>query len=276
MHIPEIHQSSDKDDWSWVYSILASRGFTAPKLDHSTLLMAKKQGFLLGNLSQKEFSFLSYIYVESDSRRIGIGTSLISRFIELSRKQNVGQIVIPGFTGNAPGYLQPGVNVETEKDALRLFRGHGFIDVNTVFSMERNLTDPVEIPVLEDWEICHPSLDDLEPLSEAISHSVPGEWNLIFKERFTLNPQKILVAKKEGFIGAYSTWQDSRFGPIGVRPELRGQGLGRLMLGHSLETMRLQGEPKAWFSWSDEVNLKLYQSFGFTVTRRYARLILDV
>jgi GNAT superfamily N-acetyltransferase len=276
MLTPEIHQSSDKDDWSWVYSILASRGFPTPKLEQSTLLIAKRQGFLLGNLTQKDVSFLSYLYVENDSRKIGIGSSLISHFIELSRKQSANQIVIPGFTGNAPGYLQPGVNVETEKDALRLFRGHGFTEINKVFSMQRMLIDPIDIPIDKNWEVCHPDLDDVDSLSDAISHSVPGEWNSIFKERLMLNPTKILIAKNSECVGAYSTWQETRFGPIGVRPEFRGRGLGRLILGHSLESMKRQGESKAWFSWSDEENLNFYQNFGFEITQRYLRLRRDL
>ena len=276
MPTPEILQSTDEKDWSWVYSILESRGFPTPKLSQSTLLISERQGFLLGNLTQKDMAFLSYLYVESDSRREGIGSALITSFIKLAREHHVKQIVISGFTGNAPGYLQPGVNLKTEKDALQLFHSHGFKDLDNAYSMERMLTDRIELPVNEEWEICHPNLDDVGSLIDAISHSVPGEWTTIFKERFDLNPQQLLIAKNKDLIGAYSTWQDSRFGPIGVRPECRGQGLGQLLLAHTLENMRQQGANQARFSWSDRENLKFYQSSGFNITKSFTRLILDL
>ena len=221
-------------------------------------------------------AFLSYLYVESDSRREGIGSALITSFIKLAREHHVKQIVISGFTGNAPGYLQPGVNLETEKDALQLFHSHGFKDLDYAYSMERLLTDCIELPINKEWEICHPSSDDVGSLIDAISHSVPGEWTTIFKERFDLNPQQILIARNKDLIGAYSTWQDSRFGPIGVRPECRGQGLGQLLLAHTLENMRQQGANQARFSWSDRENLKFYQSSGFNITKSFTRLILDL
>jgi GNAT superfamily N-acetyltransferase len=276
MPTPEILQSTDEKDWSWVYSILESRGFPTPKLSQSTLLISERQGFLLGNLTQKDMAFLSYLYVESDSRREGIGSALITSFLELARNQQFKQIVISGFTGNAPGYLQPGVNLETEKDALQLFHNHGFKNLDNAYSMERLLTDRIELPVNEEWEICHPNLDDVGSLIDAISHSVPGEWTTIFKERFDLNPRQLLIAKNKDLIGAYSTWQDSRFGPIGVRPECRGQGLGQLLLAHTLENMRQQGANQARFSWSDRENLKFYQSSGFNITKSFTRLILDL
>jgi GNAT superfamily N-acetyltransferase len=276
MPTPEILQSTDEKDWSWVYSILESRGFPTPKLSQSTLLISERQGFLLGNLTQKDMAFLSYLYVESDSRREGIGSALITSFLELARNQQFKQIVISGFTGNAPGYLQPGVNLETEKDALQLFHNHGFKNLDNAYSMERLLTDRIELPVNEEWEICHPNLDDVGSLIDAISHSVPGEWTTIFKERFDLNPQQILIARNKDLIGAYSTWQDSRFGPIGVRPECRGQGLGQLLLAHTLKNMRKQGANQARFSWSDRENLKFYQSSGFNITKSFMRLILDL
>ena len=276
MPTPKILQSTDEKDWSWVLSILESRGFPTPKLSQSTLLISERQGFLLGNLTQKDTAFLSYLYVESDSRREGIGSALITSFVDLAREHHVKQIVISGFTGNAPGYLQPGVNLETEKDALQLFHRHGFKDLDYAYSMERLLTDRIELPVNEEWKICHPSSDDVGSLIDAISHSVPGEWTTIFKERFDLNPQQILIARNKDLIGAYSTWQDSRFGPIGVRPECRGQGLGQLLLAHTLENMRQQGARQARFSWSDRENLKFYQSSGFNITKSFTRLILDL
>jgi len=276
MQIPKIHEAVTPDEWSWAANILETKGHSISRLPDSSLLVSEDKGFLLGYIGHSELAFLSYIFVHDDLRRQGIGSAILERFIEIAKERKIKQIVIPGFTGNAPGYLQPGVNVETEVEALELFSHHGFKEVGKVFSMQRSLVDPIAIPTDDHWQIRHPQSSDLDLLFAAISKSVPGEWAETFKRKFLLNPELILIAESGGVIGAYSTWNDMRFGPIGVVPEFRGKGLGRLILAHSLEKMRQQGADRAWFSWSDSENLNFYQSFGFSITKKYVRLALNL
>jgi GNAT superfamily N-acetyltransferase len=276
MQTPEVHQAVTQDEWLWASKILEAKGHSITQLMDSSLLVSEDKGFLLGCLPPGQLAFLSYIFVENECRRQGIGSALLKRFIQISNARSINRIVVPGFTGNAPGYVQPGVNVETEIEALRIFSHHGFQEIGKVSSMERSLNNHIEIPEDGQWEIRHPDVSELDLLFDAISRSVPGGWAETFKQRFALNPQLILIAVNDGQIGAYSTWRESRFGPIGVLPEFRGKGLGRLILAHSLEKMRQQGDTRAWFSWSDEENLNFYQSFGFNITKNYSRLALDL
>jgi GNAT superfamily N-acetyltransferase len=276
MQIPEVHEAVRPEEWLWASNILENKGHSIPRLTDSSLLICEDKGFLLGCLPPGQLAFLSYIFVENDFRVQGIGSALLKKFIQISNARSINQIVIPGFTGNAPGYVQPGVNLETELEATRFFSHHGFREIGKVFSMERSLDDHLEIPEDDQWEIRHPNVSELDLLLDAISRSVPGGWAETFKQRFELNPQLIFIAVNDGRIGAYSTWRESRFGPIGVLPEFRGRGLGRLILAHSLEKMRQQGDTRAWFSWSDEENLNFYQSFGFSITKNYSRLALDL
>jgi GNAT superfamily N-acetyltransferase len=276
MQIPEVHEAVRPEEWLWASNILENKGHSIPRLTDSSLLICEDKGFLLGCIPQGNLAFLSYIFVESEYRRQGVANALLNKFIQISNTHSINQIVIPGFTGNAPGYIQPGVNVETELEALRFFSHHGFKEIGKVSSMERSLYEHIEIPEDDQWEIRHPDVSELGLLFDAISRSVPGGWAETFNQRFALNSQLIFIAVNDGRIGAYSTWRESRFGPIGVLPEFRGKGLGRLILAHSLEKMRQQGDTRAWFSWSDEENLNFYQSFGFSITKNYSRLALDL
>ncbi|MFE0376996.1 GNAT family N-acetyltransferase [Streptomyces inhibens] len=73
--------------------------------------------------------------------------------------------------------------------------------------------------------------------------------------------------------GAYDGTAE-RFGPFGVRKELRGAGLGKVLLHLTLERMRALGVHGAWFLWTGEQSPagRLYRGSGFTTTRRFTVL----
>ena len=56
-------------------------------------------------------------------------------------------------------------------------------------------------------------------------------------------------------------------GPIGVRPELQGNGVGKALLKTFLTTVDEQGSP-AFLETDVDRNVVLYESFGFSVTSR--------
>jgi ribosomal protein S18 acetylase RimI-like enzyme len=56
-------------------------------------------------------------------------------------------------------------------------------------------------------------------------------------------------------------------GPIGVRPELQGQGVGKALLSAFLTTIDELGAP-AFLETDVDRNVELYESFGFVVTSR--------
>jgi GNAT superfamily N-acetyltransferase len=62
---------------------------------------------------------------------------------------------------------------------------------------------------------------------------------------------------------------DERFGPFGVLEEMRGTGLGKVLLHLVLERMRARRAHSAWFLWTGEQSPAghLYRRSGFTTTR---------
>jgi ribosomal protein S18 acetylase RimI-like enzyme len=63
-------------------------------------------------------------------------------------------------------------------------------------------------------------------------------------------------------------------GPIGVRPERQGHGVGKALLEAFLTTVDEQGAP-AFLETDVDRNVVLYQAFGFTVTGRHEIVGVD-
>lgn len=272
----EVHLAVSETERSSIATWLKDLGLPQNISADTFILCSESKGFLLGVLKSEDEAFLSYIYVEAQHRRQGVASALLSQFISTARERGFNRIVISGHTGNAPGYIQPGINLDKEKEAFSLVQKFGFREIGSAYSMERSLQGNIDLPANGDWQVREPKLSERNLLLETIASSVPGEWSKLFDERLQTNPSQILVAINNGVIAAYSSWNQERFGPIGVHPLYRGQGLGKLLLSHSLNSMKENGAVKAWFSWSDEENLHFYQNNGFQIFRRYARFTLDL
>lgn len=59
------------------------------------------------------------------------------------------------------------------------------------------------------------------------------------------------------------------FGPFGVKQSLRNKGIGTLILYRCLQNMRKRGVHRAFLLWTDPQAARLYERFGFRVTRKF-------
>lgn len=272
----KVKLSTDASARERISNRLIEMGFSQKVSNESLLLDFESKGFLIGRLDKPNCGFLSYFFVEERFRNQGIGSALIETFVIHAKAIGLSRLTIPGFTGNAPGYLQPGINLETEQNAIKLVDKFGFVEIGRVFSMNRSLDDEIHVPSNFEWKLRQPNLSDRDLIQDAIANSVPGEWSILFDERLKAKSHEMLIVLHSNAVVAYSSWSYDRFGPIGVRPEYRGKGLGKFLLAHSLSKMRDQGCRRAWFTWSDQENLNFYKSFGFKVTSSFARFTLDL
>jgi ribosomal protein S18 acetylase RimI-like enzyme len=85
-----------------------------------------------------------------------------------------------------------------------------------------------------------------------------------------------LVATKGEEIVGYCQQRRERFGPFGVDPALRGQGIGRLLLFRCLAAMLAKGFHCAWFLWTGRDAARLYELAGFRQVRQFAILQRDI
>jgi GNAT superfamily N-acetyltransferase len=85
-------------------------------------------------------------------------------------------------------------------------------------------------------------------------------------------PAGMLVALQQGSIIGYAQHRAERFGPFGVHPERRGQGIGRVLLAATLVEMLKKNFHAAWFLWTGDDAARLYAQCGFHEVRRFAVL----
>jgi GNAT superfamily N-acetyltransferase len=106
-------------------------------------------------------------------------------------------------------------------------------------------------------------------------------WTPSVRDSLAHGGTDVLVAVNgpETQILAYAQWQNphndpphgapGRFGPFGVRPDLRSQGIGAVVFYTMIERAAGSGSRYLWFGWAGGRNLSFYERAGCVVTRRF-------
>ncbi|MGQ9732966.1 MAG: GNAT family N-acetyltransferase [Candidatus Zipacnadales bacterium] len=233
---------------------------------------------------EPERGWITAFGVRMEHRQRGLGSALLGRALELFRDAGREEVLISPYT---PNYFVPGVDVQHYAEGLAFLLSRGFEIVSRPLSMDANivlldhgvwqerekalLARGIEIRSLRGQEI--PLL-----LSFLKAHASPDwirEARLLLTDvtRGLASVEQFAVAVVKGEIVGYCQFRGEHLGPFGVREDLRGKGIGTVLLAHCLQTMRAQGLHHAWVLWtSDEVAERVYSKFGFRETRRFAVL----
>jgi ribosomal protein S18 acetylase RimI-like enzyme len=120
------------------------------------------------------------------------------------------------------------------------------------------------------------------PLLEFAREHFPGDWVRVVRETSLAilggeSPRRLWTAVRTSPEGdqvvGFAHYDRERFGPIGVSPEARGQGIGQVLTLKVLRSQQEAGLRASWFLWSDDKTAaRLYDNFGFKETRRFALL----
>jgi len=178
------------------------------------------------------------------------------------------------------------VDVNAYADALDfLEHGLGFQRLYKAISMGANLTGfqiPPEIQALAVQRESEDSLTiqsvtaaDLPDLMPFIVQHFGWDWYRHAQEYLleyfgdSSNQTCFLVARKHGEVVGYCQQRRERFGPFGVRPDLRNLGIGRLLLFQCLSNMSAKQVYYAYFLWTGEKAAKLYSLAGFQRRREF-------
>ena len=247
------------------YPEIKTFGFKVPKL-----------GFIVGR-ARLDTAYLSYFFVCQEHRTRGIGSQLLATFISEAKNLNLKQILVCGETGNAPGYVQPGVKL-TEVAAIKLLSRFKFEQIGTAYSMDIDLSSFswTSSDERSPWKIRIANGQDQDQLYTTVEESVSADWANFFSKSLKDSESLILVAEKLGNIGGFCHSKAGHFGPIGVCRKYRKEGLGTLLTNSTLFAMKNRGLERAWFNWSDEANLKFYQKIGFTIFHKFERFRLKI
>ncbi|MFJ4002469.1 GNAT family N-acetyltransferase [Streptomyces sp. NPDC090023] len=232
---------------------------------------------------EPEQGWLPFFFVDPEARGRGVGRGLLTDALDWLLAHGRTRVDFAPYT---PNYVLPGLDAETYPEAAGLLESLGFRTVDEAVAMDRSLADyafpaeagrrAAELAALG-YRFGTPADDELPALlALAAVHFVP-DWARAIRECL-LNgapPDRIVVARDPSgrLVGwaMHGTYESAveRFGPFGVLDEMRGTGLGGVLLHLVLERMRARGARSAWFLWTDRESAaaRLYRRAGFGTTR---------
>lgn len=222
--------------------------------------------------------------VHPDFRRQGVGRALFAAAEARLRAAGRSEALLSPYT---PNYFTPGVDVDAYPHALPFLQSLSWQVTSRPISMRAETTG-FQIPPdllahqrrLEEqgFAVRPVTSADLPELMPFIARHFGWDW-VRFAQDYLLelfgpgsDQVCFLVATHNGRIVGYCQQRRERFGPFGVDPALRGQGLGRVLLFHCLADMLAKGFHSAWFLWTGADAARLYALAGFHPVRQFAVL----
>lgn len=232
---------------------------------------------------EPELGWITAFGVHPGRRRRGLGRALFDaaedRMAGLGRRS----LLISPYT---PNYLIPGVDTAAYPEAMGFLQSEGWQVRSRPISMHADLTGSQIPPHILDLErqlaegegvrIRPVRAADLPDLLPFVSGTFGWDWFRLAQqsllEMFGRGSDELafLVAEQGGRIVGYCQQRRERFGPFGVAPEMRGKGIGRVLLFRCLAIMQTRGFHCAWFLWTGSDAARLYSLAGFRQVRQFA------
>lgn len=258
--------------------------FVAVKNDSVTgFLLATKRKFpYLERGLEPTKAWINLLFVEPDSQRKGIGTSLIRHAEEKLKELGAETIILGAYS---PNYVFPGIDKNNYPAAIHLFNQLGYQAGKESYSMCKDL---------HAYQICTETQDKLQMAKEAgfsfinfrydyslqllefLKEEFGGGWKrnaLISMQNNTAEDCILLVLDAQqqivGFCMRMIDGNPMRFGPIGVKAEVRNYGIGGILFDLMQLEMKKRGIYHLYFVSTDAPGRRFYERHGVDVFRTY-------
>ncbi|MFE9613973.1 GNAT family N-acetyltransferase [Streptomyces sp. NPDC006012] len=238
---------------------------------------------MTGTDLEPEQGWIPFFFVDPAARGRGLGRALLTDALHWLHGHGRTRVDFSSYT---PNYVLPGLDAEAYPEAAGLLESLGFRTLYEAAAMDRCLVGyrlPDDVTrrlgelTAQGHRFATPSDDDLVELLALAGQHFSADWARAIRECLAAGTplDRIVVARDPAgrlagwaMHGAYGS-ADERFGPFGVLAEMRGTGLGKVLLHLVLERMRAHGAHSAWFLWTGERSPagRLYRAAGFTTTR---------
>ncbi|MEU9383285.1 GNAT family N-acetyltransferase [Streptomyces sp. NPDC048279] len=238
---------------------------------------------MAGTDLEPEQGWIPFFFVAPDARGHGLGRRLLTEALDWLHGHGRTRVDFSSYT---PNYVFPGLDAEAYPEAAGLLESLGFHTLYEAAAMDRGLVGyrrPDEVTRRLDhltgrgYRFATPADDDLVDLLALAGRHFGPDWACSIRACLTAGTplDRIVVARDPAgrmvgwaMHGAFDS-VDERFGPIGVLEEMRGTGLGEVLLHLVLERMRARRAHSAWFLWTGAQSPAghLYRKTGFTTTR---------
>jgi GNAT superfamily N-acetyltransferase len=181
-----------------------------------------------------------------------------------------------------PHYFVPGLDVDRHAAGIAYLEARGYVPGSDALALDSRLVtldlEPylARLPSLaaEGLTIGTPTWAQVPALLRFLERETPHDWLRAARDQLqSAGLDDFTVACHNDAAIGYCQNDGEHFGPFGVSDGWRGQGLGTVILAHRLAMMRAAGRHHAWVLWTSQSTWeRVYQRFGFTLTRRFRLL----
>lgn len=254
--------------------LLQEKTFKDPDYDPElTLLGFHSDGkspiaFIQGIVRQRESGKMGYIKllcVDWNERRKGYARMLYEKVEQKMNMQGVKQIRV---YESWPNYFMPGID-PFYTEAVCFFERLGFRKIGDTSNLTADLasqnfdTESEEKKLAEEKIIFRRAeIDDKETVIRWIQEKFPA-WIGEVSSAYLNYPITIYICEYNGNLIAFSAHEGNNkgtgwFGPMGTSTELRGKGIGGILLKKCLKDMKEMGFIKAVIPWVGPIPFYMY------------------
>ncbi len=208
-------------------------------------------GLVMGVVRQRgdeRIGVVKLLAVAPEVQGRGLGRSLLGQCEQQFARRGLARLQL---CSSPPNYLVPGLDPRYER-AQRFFRAAGYEVVGETQHLEVDLT---HLPSTAEASsgLRRALVSDRTNLRELLASHWPA-WIPEVEIAFGQEPISLHLAIQAERVVAFAAYDCNNlgtgaFGPMGTAPELRGQGLGRLLLLRCLRDLAAQGHVRAIIPW---------------------------
>lgn len=225
--------------------------------------------------------WITALFVDRPHRRRGIATAMVKEVENRMRVMGVEEITLGAYS---PNYFMAGIDTSYE-GGREFFSSQGYDDRGEAVSMCRGLFG-YELPVQVRERVKELACDGIhfqmyspeyfDSLVTFAEQQFGAGWhkNIVDAVRMHEAQDTIVMAVDDeesviGFALRKIDGNDERFGPIGVREDLRSKGLGGILLDLQMLEMKKRGINCLYFLWTSGDAIRFYRRHGFEEFRTY-------
>lgn len=228
--------------------------------------------------------WMTALFVHPSYRRQGLGAALVKEGCEYLKGVGRKEVYVSNYS---PNYFCAGVDEKSYPGAMAFYCAMGFSVSEDVAGMAKDLHDfcipekilekeknikeqGIEIKYLT-WDLTFPTAQFFKKYFH--------NWAYFFHQKMAsscpLDEIVVTVLNGKEVLGYCQQLHGGHVGPFGMAPELRGKGIGSVMLYKLLDRMLKNGDKYAWFSLTEKAQ-NYYARAGFEITRQYKILKKEI